>query len=76
MSQSEKSPSEMTDSEIIDALGGTTAVAKLLELEPPSVSGWKIHGIPQARKQTLALMYPDKTPPDWRPNIPGPQVEE
>jgi hypothetical protein len=57
----------MTDSEIIDALGGTTAVANLFGIEPASVSGWRKTGIPQARKQTLALMYPGTVPSDWRP---------
>lgn len=57
----------MTDSEIIDALGGTTAVANLFAIEPASVSGWRKTGIPQARKQTLALMYPGRVPADWRP---------
>jgi hypothetical protein len=63
-------PSEKTDSEIIDLLGGTTVVAGLFDLKPPSVSEWREKGIPQARKQTLALLYPDKTPPDWRPKVP------
>lgn len=70
MSQPAKSPSEMSDSEIIDELGGTTAVAHLFNLQPPSVTEWRHNGIPDARKQTLALMFPDKTPASWRPNIP------
>lgn len=36
----------MTPSEIIDALGGTTRVAELCEVRPPSVSDWRKHGIP------------------------------
>lgn len=35
----------MTDSEIIDALGGTTALAKEFGLKPSTVSVWKQRGI-------------------------------
>jgi hypothetical protein len=35
----------MTDSEIIQALGGTVALAKLFGLKPSSVSVWKQRGI-------------------------------
>jgi DNA-binding transcriptional regulator YdaS (Cro superfamily) len=59
----------MQDSEIIDALGGTGRVAALLGIEPPSVSEWRKRGIPTARRQTLALMFPDVCPPDWRPSV-------
>ncbi len=31
----------MTDEQLIKVLGGVTAVAKLLGITPPSVSGWK-----------------------------------
>jgi len=58
----------MTDSEIIDALGGTGKVADLFGIKPGSVSGWRDAGIPKARKQTLALLYPDIVPPSWLPN--------
>jgi len=59
----------MSDSEIIDRLGGTSAVANLLGIKPPSVSEWRQYGIPKSRRQTLALMFPDQTPPDWRPDF-------
>lgn len=49
----------MSDSEIIDALGGTFAVARLCRVKPPSVSGWKRDGIPDARRQFLELLRPD-----------------
>lgn len=49
----------MTDSEIIDELGGTSAVALIFGVKPPSVSEWRTKGIPKARKQTLKLMRPD-----------------
>jgi hypothetical protein len=60
--QNEVSPEagvkQLSDSEIIDALGGTMAVAKMLEVKGPSVSEWRYNGIPRARRQTLRLMYP------------------
>lgn len=66
-SQNEVSPeagsAQLSDSEIIDALGGTMAVARLLEVKGPSVSEWRYRGIPRARRQTLRLMRPDLFPP-------------
>lgn len=38
---------------LIDALGGTCAVAKAFGVAPSSVSLWRIKGIPQARLQAL-----------------------
>ncbi|WP_224031176.1 helix-turn-helix domain-containing protein [Paraburkholderia caribensis] len=46
-------------SQVIDALGGTTAVARLCDVEPPSVSGWRRRGIPKSRMQYLRLAKPD-----------------
>lgn len=57
----------MNDSQIIDNLGGTNVVATLLKIKPPSVSEWRVSGIPDARKQTLALMFPEKVPATWGP---------
>jgi hypothetical protein len=39
---------DMTHSEIIDALGGTTQVAKGLGIEPRVVSNWRKRGISKA----------------------------
>ena len=44
---------------IIAALGGPTQTAALFEIKQPSVSEWKINGIPKARMQTIRLMRPD-----------------
>lgn len=49
----------MEPSKIIDALGGTSAVAKLCKVRPPSVSEWRKNGIPAAREQYLRLLRPD-----------------
>lgn len=51
----------MDSQKIIDALGGTAAVARLFDIKPPSVSEWKQEGrgIPKARLQTLRLLRPD-----------------
>jgi len=38
---------------VIDALGGTAAVARLFEVAMPSVSEWKKDGIPPARMMLL-----------------------
>lgn len=48
-----------TDSEIIDRLGGTTEVARICQIKPPSVSEWRSTGIPPARRQFLALLRPE-----------------
>ena len=44
----------MTDAEIIDLLGGPTAVARMLGIKAPSVCGWLVHGIPEGRLRDLA----------------------
>jgi len=49
----------LSDTEIIEALGGTAAVARLCRVRQPSVSGWKRSGIPAARRQFLELLRPD-----------------
>ena len=49
----------MDHSEIIDKLGGTTAVARLCKVRSPSVSEWRNRGIPTARLQFLELLRPD-----------------
>ncbi len=49
----------LTASEIIDRLGGTTEVARICQIKPPSVSEWRSTGIPQARRQFLELLKPD-----------------
>lgn len=41
--------------QVIDALGGTAAVARLFEIAMPSVSDWKKDGIPPARMMFLRL---------------------
>ena len=44
----------MTDAEIIEVLGGPTAVARMLDIKPPSVMGWLESGIPDGRLRDLA----------------------
>jgi hypothetical protein len=60
------------DSKIIDALGGTGKVAELFGISTPSVCEWRHRGIPKARRQTLSLLYPEITPPEWRIQKPEP----
>lgn len=45
--------------EIIDALGGTSAVAKLCEITPQAVSQWKDKGIPKTQQLYLKAVRPD-----------------
>jgi len=49
---------EKTPDEIIDALGGTSEVARLCEISPASVSEWRRLGIPKARLKFLELARP------------------
>ena len=44
----------MTDPEIIELLGGVTAVARMLDIKPPSVHAWLEGGIPDGRLRDLA----------------------
>jgi len=44
---------------LIDALGGTAAVARLFSIRSASVSGWKQKGMPLYREQFLRLLRPD-----------------
>lgn len=44
---------------VIDALGGTAAVAKLCEVNMQAVSQWRRNGIPDARRQYLRVLRPD-----------------
>lgn len=48
-----------TDSDIIEELGGTAAVARLCEVQMPSVSEWRASGIPKARLMYLKAIRPD-----------------
>ena len=50
---------EKTDSEIIDALGGTSAVARLCQVARQAVSNWRKEGIPDARRMYLKAVRPD-----------------
>ena len=52
------------DSIKIDLLGGTNAVARLCKVRSPSVSKWRLTGIPKARRMILELKRPDVFVPD------------
>lgn len=49
----------MTDSEIIDALGGTLEAARLFEVTTGAISQWRTKGIPKARRQYLRVARPE-----------------
>ena len=63
----------MDPNELIDRLGGTTAVAKLLGIKPPSVHAWRSSQIPQDKLLRLAPIAEqrgiakrkDLFPSDW-----------
>ncbi|WGG48944.1 hypothetical protein [Rugamonas sp. DEMB1] len=50
---------QATPDEIIDSLGGTSEVARLCEIQPPSVSEWRKNGIPKTQLKFLRLARPD-----------------
>ncbi|HWU35445.1 MAG TPA: Cro/CI family transcriptional regulator [Methylovorus sp.] len=52
---------QKTDSEIIDAFGGTVEVAKLFNITTGAVSQWRDpeNGIPDARLMYLKLLKPE-----------------
>lgn len=43
--------------QVIEALGGTFAVARIFNVKPPSVSDWKKDGIPAARVMFLKVAH-------------------
>jgi hypothetical protein len=49
----------MTASEIIDAMGGTSKVAKECRIRMQSVSVWRKIGIPPARMMYFRLAHPE-----------------
>ena len=44
---------------VIDALGGTCAVAYLCDIQPPSVSDWRKNGIPKPWMKFFEAAYPE-----------------
>src|SRR5260364_212099 len=63
----------MNPNELIDALGGTTAVSRLLGIKAPSVHAWRTGGIPNDKLIRLAPVAEqrgiscrrDLSPDDW-----------
>jgi DNA-binding transcriptional regulator YdaS (Cro superfamily) len=51
----------MTNSEIIDTLGGTTKVAKMCLVSPPAVAMWRKTGIPPDRMIFVAAQLEKAT---------------
>lgn len=43
--------------QVIEALGGTAAVARIFNLSMPSVSDWKKDGIPESRVMFLRVAH-------------------
>ena len=63
----------MNDSDLIDLLGGTAAVAKRTGVRPASVSEWRVAGIPDSRRIELGAAIEmvggarrwEQRPDDW-----------
>lgn len=65
----------MTDSQIIDLLGGPTTIAKKLRISAPAVCVWRKTGIPEDKRMFLAAEIERQTngkltrqvmfPQDW-----------
>jgi hypothetical protein len=53
----------MTHSEIIDALGGPSAVGAAVKSKPNSVSMWRERGIPWKRRLAVARLAKEKSVP-------------
>lgn len=47
------------DSQIIDRLGGNSALAKEFDISSQAVSKWRKSGIPKPCRMYLKLAYPD-----------------
>jgi hypothetical protein len=58
----------MTDSEIIDTLGGTKVVAAMFGINASAVSNWRAEGIPLRRRFRIARELQARgvpVPPDF-----------
>ena len=44
---------KLTDSALIDLLGGTAKVARMCKVDPAAVSNWRIRGIPSDKYMLL-----------------------
>jgi hypothetical protein len=49
----------LNPNQIIDRLGGTSETARLCEVQPASVSEWRLKGIPKARLMFLQAVRPE-----------------
>ena len=52
---------KISSREIIELLGGVTAVARVLKIKPPSVHAWLDDGIPEGRLIELAATIEAKS---------------
>ena len=50
----------MTDRELIQELGGISAVAKAVGISQPALSYWCRKGIPELRRIQLKTVFPEK----------------
>ena len=56
--------------DVIDALGGTVEVARRLDVDPRSVSNWRVRGLPPGTYHAFTMLLDQKgisAPPSlWR----------
>lgn len=50
----------MTDRELIQELGGVSALAKAVGISQPAISYWVRKGIPELRRIQLKVVFPEK----------------
>jgi len=54
------------DAKVIDDLGGPKDVSEMLRTHLSQIYVWRREGLPDSRRQTLALLY-KHLPRDWLP---------
>ena len=67
--------SSLTDNEVIDALGGTVATARLFKVSSNVVSNWRARGIPGRYQYAVAKLCTDRNI-RWIPRGPQPAERE
>lgn len=55
----DKETKQQEANRVINALGGTLKVSGICEVTTGAVSQWRVTGIPNARRQFLALKAPE-----------------
>lgn len=63
--------------DLIEAMGGVSAVARLVHVKPPSVTEWRVRGIPPERCPALERATEGRhTCESMRPDVPWARVPD